>query len=390
MQVPRAEKMDIDALKQDFRRLFGTEPHVYRAPGRVNLIGEHTDYNEGLVMPAAIGFSTCVAITRRADTRVNVRSQTFGELISLDMSDHLTPRHAWSDYVVGVIDQIRKAGIPLCGADLLIQGDVPIGAGLSSSAAIEVATGLAVLTEHHQHVDKTQLALLCQRAENEFVGMRCGIMDQFISCCGRRDHALMLDCRSLEFKLLPLSPEARMIICNTMVKHEHASGEYNQRRAACEEGVRILKQHAPAIRSLRDVSIDELERHRQKLSPIVYRRCRHVVTENDRVQRAASMLERGKLSEFGQLMAQSHASLRDDYEVSCRELDIMVDLALTQRGIFGARMTGGGFGGCTINLVDASQAESFRRQVAPAYEKATGLKPQIYISAAADGMAQVA
>ena len=382
--------MDIDALKQDFRKLFGTEPRVYRAPGRVNLIGEHTDYNEGFVMPAAIGFSTLVAITRRADTRVNVRSQTFGESISVDMSDHLTPRHAWSDYVVGVIDQIRKAGIPLCGADLLIQGDVPIGAGLSSSASIEVATGLSVLTEHHQPVDKTQLALLCQRAENEFVGMRCGIMDQFISCYGLRNHALMLDCRSLEFKLLPLSPEARMVICNTMVKHEHASGEYNQRRAACEEGVRILKQHVPAIRSLRDVSIDELERHRQELPPIVYRRCRHVVTENDRVQRAASMLERGKLSEFGQLMAQSHASLGGDYEVSCRELDIMVDLALAQRGIFGARMTGGGFGGCTINLVDASQAESFRQEVAQAYEKATGLKPQVYISAAADGMAQVA
>jgi len=382
--------MDIDSLKQDFRSFFGTQPQIFRAPGRVNLIGEHTDYNEGFVMPAAIDFYTWVASAARSDSTVNIRSQTFGELVSVELSNHLTARHTWSDYVVGVLDEMRSAGLPAGGADILIQGDVPMGAGLSSSAAIEVATALAVLTQNHVQVDRTQLALLCQRAENQFVGMRCGIMDQFISCHGRRDHALMLDCRSLEFKLLPLSPNEQMVICNTMVKHQHASGEYNQRRAACEEGVRILKEHLPRIRSLRDVSMEELEGNRDKLPAVVYRRCRHVVTENDRVQRAASMLEQNNLKEFGQLMAQSHASLRDDYEVSCRELDIMVDIAVRQRGLCGARMTGGGFGGCTINVVEASQAEIFRQEVGTAYERATGLKPQVYISSAADGMAQVA
>jgi galactokinase len=220
--------------------------------------------------------------------------------------------------------------------------------------------------------------------------MRCGIMDQFISCHGRRDQALMLDCSSMEFKLLPLPQDVRMVICNSMVKHEHASGEYNQRRAACEEGMRILKQSLPSIHSLRDVKPADLEQHRDKLPEMVYRRCRHVVTENDRVPRAATMLEQNDLSGFGELMARSHRSLRDDYEVSCRELDILVELANQQVGIYGARMTGGGFGGCTINLVEASRAEAFRGQMAAAYQQATGLQPQIYISSAADGAAQVA
>lgn len=289
-----------------------------------------------------------------------------------------------------VVDQIRRAGSPITGADIYIHGEVPMGAGLSSSAAIEVATGLAALGVNGHQVDRTELALLCQRAENQFVGMRCGIMDQFISCWGKRDHALMLDCRSMEFRLLPVPADARMVICNTMVKHEHASGEYNQRRAACEEGVRILKQHLPGIRSLRDVLRSDLERNRSKLPEVIYRRCRHVVTENARVEEAALALAGPDLSRFGKLMAESHVSLRDDYEVSCRELDIMVELAQKQPGVYGARMTGGGFGGCTINLVRASEAENFRKHMASAYEQATGLTPQIYISAAAEGAAQMA
>jgi galactokinase len=249
--------------------------------------------------------------------------------------------------------------------------------------------GFALLTVNRLPVDRTELALLCQRAENQFVGMRCGIMDQFVSCNGRRDRALMLDCRSLEYKLLPLRPSARIAICNTMVKHEHASGEYNLRRAACEKGVEILRQYLPNIRSLRDVSPEMLERYRDKLPDIIYRRCRHVVTEDDRVERAAAMLEADDLKGFGNLMAASHQSLRDDYEVSCRELDVMVEIAAQQPGVYGARMTGGGFGGCTINLVADNQAEDFKKQIAFAYEKQTGLKPEIYISAAADGATQV-
>jgi galactokinase len=382
--------MDILFLKVEFQRYFSREPQIFRAPGRVNLIGEHTDYNEGFVMPAAIDFYTWVALALRSDSRVNVRSDSFAETISFNLGERLTARHNWSDYVLGVIDQIQRAGWTIKGADMLIHGEVPMGAGISSSAAIEVATALAVLTANHLPLDRTQLALLCQRAENHFVGMRCGIMDQFISCHGGKDHALMLDCRSMEFKLLPLPQEARMVICNSMVKHQHASGEYNQRRAACEEGVRILRQNLPSVRSLRDVTAADLEHNRSHLPEMVYRRCRHVVTENHRVERAATMLEQNDLKGFGELMAQSHISLRDDYEVSCRELDILVELANQQTGIYGARMTGGGFGGCTINLVEAARALDFRAQMAAAYQQATGLEPQIYISPAADGAAQVA
>ena len=382
--------MNIETLKRDFRAVYGEEPQVFRAPGRVNLIGEHTDYNEGFVMPAAIGFSTSAAIALRSDTRINVRSQNFEGALSFDINDELRPKHNWSDYVVGVIDQIKRAGEHLHGVDILLQGDVPIGAGLSSSAAIEVAVGFALLDAEHAKIDRVRLALLCQRAENEFVGMRCGIMDQFISCNGRRDHALMLDCRNLQFKLLPISPNVSIVICNTMVKHQHASGEYNQRRADCEEGVRILHKSLPGIRSLRDVSAEQLARHRELLPPVIYRRCRHVVTENSRVESAADMLQKNDLRAFGELMAKSHLSLRDDYEVSCRELDVMVEIAGQQAGVFGARMTGGGFGGCTINLVANEHAESFRTRVASEYEKATGLKPDVYITSAADGATRMA
>ena len=382
--------MNIESLRQAFRDLHGGEPQIFRAPGRVNLIGEHTDYNEGFVMPAAIDFSTWIAAAQRSDSTINVQSRSFRDAVSsLDVKSKLQPKHDWSDYVAGVIDQIRLSGLSFSGADILIDSNVPIGAGLSSSAAIEVATGLALLTLNGLPVNRVELALLCQRAENQFVGMRCGIMDQFISCNGRRDHALMLDCRSLDYKWLPLSPAARMVICNTMVKHEHASGEYNLRRSACEQGAEILRQYLPQVGSLRDVSPETLERHRDKLPEMIYRRCRHVVTENERVKHAATMLETNDLRGFGKLMAASHESLRDDYEVSSRELDIMVEIAAEQPGVYGARMTGGGFGGCTINLVAHDQAETFKKEVASAYEKATGLRPAIYVSSAADGATQV-
>ena len=382
--------MDINQLKQEFQKTYGQAPQIFRAPGRVNLIGEHTDYNQGLVMPAAIDFYTWAAVVRRPDTKLNVRSQNVHDVISLDLCHPLLPRHNWSDYVVGVVDQLKRAGRALSGADILIRGEVPIGSGLSSSAAIEVVIGFALLKVNDLDLDRTELALLCQRAENEFVGMRCGIMDQFISCYGQRDHALMLDCRSLKYGLLPLSPSVRMVICNTMVRHELAGGEYNLRRSACEEGVRTLQQHSPGIRSLRDVSFEDLERNRARLSDVVYRRCRHVITENQRVERAATMLEQGNFDEFGKLMGASHQSLRDDYEVSCRELDTMVDLASGEPGVYGARMTGGGFGGCTINLVAAEQAQNFAKHMTAGYEKTTGLKPELYISSAADGASQVA
>ena len=329
------------------------ETRVFRAPGRVNLIGEHTDYNEGLVMPAAIDFATSVTVAARADRRLSVFSENCEEAIEFDLDDP-EPRAAshWSDYVKGVAVVLEQSGHRLRGANLRIHGEVPIGSGLSSSAALEVSTAYALLANSGHNVPPVELAKLCQRAENEFVGMRCGIMDQFISCCGQADKALMLDCRSLDYKLLPLPANVRLVISNTMVKHQLASSQYNVRRAECEAGVHHFAQSNPNVRALRDVTKAEVERARVDLSEVIYRRCRHIVSENARVLEAAEALESSNLKAFGQLMDESHRSLRDDYEVSCRELDLMVELAGRVEGVYGSRMTGGGFGGCTISIVE--------------------------------------
>jgi len=248
-----------------------------------------------------------------------------------------------------------------------------------------VSTGLALLDNAGQQADSTRLALLCQRAENEYVGARCGIMDQFVSCHGRAGHGLLLDCRSLDFRLPPIPSGVNLVICNTMVKHEHSSGEYNKRRAECEEGVHLLKKALPGIRALRDVTLAQLEQNRERLPEIVYKRCRHVISENERVHLAASTFQNGGIQALSKLMAQSHQSLRDDYEVSCAELDLMVDLASRQKGVFGSRMTGGGFGGCTINMVSAECTAEFQRCVAAGYHSATGRRPDIYVCQASQG-----
>jgi len=356
----------------------------------VNLIGEHTDYNDGFVMPAAIDFDTWVAVAPRDDRKLVAYSENVAEGTEFDLdAASPQPRHHWSDYVFGVAVMLEQAGHKLRGADLLIFGNVPLGAGLSSSASIEVATGLALLNNSGFPVDLVALAKLSQRAENNFVGMRCGIMDQFISCCGHAQRALWLDCRSLDYRLLPLPSDVSLVICNTMVKHELASGEYNKRRAECEAGVSRLAKELPHLVALRDVTLADLELYGRDLPDPILKRCRHVVSENERVMEAAGALDRGDASAFGHLMAESHRSLRDDYEVSCAELDLMVKLASQVKGVFGARMTGGGFGGCTVNLVQTEHVEEFKRTVADGYEKATGRAPEIYVSPAAEGAAEV-
>jgi len=374
-----------------FKARFGCAASIYRAPGRVNLIGEHTDYNEGLVLPAAIEFYCWAAMALRRDRKLVIHSENFNETVE-EAIDSLTPlanKH-WANYPLGVAWALGQAVKPLTGANIYLTGEVPLGAGLSSSAAVEVATGFALLSQSGGNIDRKELAQLCQKAENEFVGAHVGIMDQFVSCFGRASKALMLDCRSLEHQFVKLPATVQLVICNTMVKHELASGEYNARRAECEEGVRILRIVLPQIRALRDVTLSQLHEHQGILPPKVIARCRHVITENARVTSAVAALQSGNSAALGPLMRESHRSLRDDYEVSCKELDLMVEIASAQTGLIGARMTGGGFGGCTINLVEATAVSNFRRNVVAAYSSATGLIPEIYVSPASEGAQQIA
>lgn len=375
-----------DSLRRSFEQSHGQTPRIFRAPGRVNLIGEHTDYNDGFVMPAAIEFQTWVAVGRRGDAILHAESEQFRETAEWPL-DGLSgpPRKHWSDYVRGVAAVLQTAGYSPSGANLMIHGQVPLGAGLSSSAALEVSTALALLSTADRQIPPRELAQLCQRAEHEYAGTRCGIMDQFIAVSGQANHAVMLDCRTLEFTLLPLPDTVRLVICNSMVRHELAAGEYNHRRADCETGVRILRHHLPLVRALRDVALPDLEIHKNEMSETVYRRCRHIISENQRVLDAASALQAGDLTRFGELMYDSHRSLRNDYEVSCEELDLLVELAGDLDGVYGARMTGGGFGGCTINLVRSDAADGVARDLAASYARETGKTPEVYVCAAADG-----
>jgi galactokinase len=373
-------------LLASFQARFGTGASIIRAPGRVNLIGEHTDYNEGFVLPAAIGFSCWVGIGPRSDRKLVLYSENFKEMHEASL-DGLADRGSghWTDYPLGVAWALQDAGYRLQGANLYIAGDVPLGAGLSSSAAIEVSSGYALLSVAGHSIDRTELAKLCQRAENEFVGARVGIMDQFVSCHGRAGHALEIDCRSLEYRALKVPPKVSLVICNTKVKHKIQAGEYNVRRAECEEAVRQLSAALPGIQSLRDVSMEQLLANGSLLPETLYRRCRHIISENGRVADVAELFRRGETEGLRELMAASHESMRDDYEISCRELDAMVEIAGRQRGVYGARMTGGGFGGCTINLVEAERTREFRERVAMEYGSAIGLRPDIYICEASQG-----
>jgi galactokinase len=361
-------------------------PRSFRAPGRVNLIGEHTDYNEGFVMPVAIELATCVEVSERANRRLVVDSENYRETREFDLDDpEPLARGHWSDYVRGVAVMLERAGRHIGGAALRVRSDVPIGAGLSSSAAIEVASALALLRGEsvQSAAERTALARLCQRAENQFVGVRCGIMDQFIACHARAGHALMLDCRTLEYRFAALPRGVKLVIANTMVRHSLAGGEYNRRRAECERGAAFFG------RPLRDVTLGELERDCRGLPDPVYKRCRHVIAENARVIAASAALERQDLQTFGDLMYRSHRSLRDDYEVSCAELDTMVEIAASAPGVYGSRMTGGGFGGCTISMVQEEHVEAFRETIVRRYREATGIDAAVYVSGAAEGAGEL-
>jgi galactokinase len=368
---------------------YDTPAHLYAAPGRVNLIGEHTDYSGGFVMPAAIDFHTLVAISPRTDGRFLAHSVNFNERIDKPIEELLAGRaKSWSDYPAGVLWALREKGIDVSrGFSLTIAGNVPLGAGLSSSASVEVATALAVLGTLGVTLPLSEIALLCQRAENAFVGANVGIMDQFVICCGAEDHAVMIDTRFLTYTLAPIPSDVRIVICNSMVKHSLAEGDggYNTRRAEMEQGLLILQKHRPEIVALRDATMEDLAKWGSEMTEKSLRRCRHVITEDDRVLAALLAFQNNDLTRFGELMHQAHVSFRDDFEASCPEIDILVDLANKQPGCFGARLTGGGFGGCTVNLVAAGHTAAFTSAMRAGYLAATGITAEIYTSRASAG-----
>jgi galactokinase len=382
--------LDVAATRSLHLQRFGwnsaIDPAIFAAPGRVNIIGEHTDYADGFVMPAAIDFATLAVISPRSDGTIAIYSVNFDEQVNYPV-DNLPPKasHYWSDYPLGVLSVLREAGVPIPAFSLTLNGDVPIGAGLSSSASIEVASMVAVLSLTRADIPMTRVAQLCQRAENHFVGASTGIMDQFIACCGAENHALLLDCRSLEYRLAPIPAHLSLVIANSMVKHSHAGGEYNTRRAEVEEGTELLRSRRPEIRRLRDATPDDLTRWGHEMRPEVLKRCRHIITENIRTVAAADALNAGDLKTLGRLMYEAHASYRDDFEASCPEVDILVDLSSKEPGCIGARLTGGGFGGCTVNLVENTHAPAFSKHLHEGYREATGIDADIYLCHASAG-----
>jgi galactokinase len=384
--------IDLVRVRNNFATLYGGRvPRFFRAPGRVNLIGEHTDYNDGFVLPMGIDRETVVGAAPRDDRFLMVTSSALDETVKLDLDRPGSRRRGvWFDYVEGVAQALIGYGRALRGADLLIESNVPIGAGLSSSAALEVSIGKALLAISEQELDCLTLALAGREAEHAYVGTMCGIMDQYVATFAEANRALLLDCRSLESTLIPIDlSDNAVVVCDTNVKHNLASSEYNTRRSQCEQGVRLLKEVLPEITSLRDVTIEQFEIYQDRLPEVIRRRCKHVITENARTLKAADALRMNDLKSMGSLMDESHRSLRDDYEVSCGELDLMVEIARSLPDVTGSRMTGGGFGGCTINLVQRSRLEDFCEAVSSEYERKTGIVPSLHIVNPADGVKEI-
>lgn len=360
-----------------------------RSPGRINLIGEHTDYNEGFVLPAAIDKAVYVTIRENKTELIRLHSVDFNEQTATALPDiRPVPGH-WSTYILGVVHQFLKKGLPVKGFDIAVYGDVPLGAGLSSSAAIECAAAFAINELFGCGLGRLDLVKMAQLAEHEFAGVKCGIMDQFASMFGKKDHVIRLDCRSLDYQYFPLQLEGyRIVLLDSQVKHSLASSEYNVRRSQCEEGVALIGKKYPGIRSLRDVTIPMIE-DCLRAHPLIYNRCRYVVEENLRLQEGCRDLLAGDITAFGKKMLETHHGLSELYEVSCPELDCLVEAVEGKPGVAGARMMGGGFGGCTINIVAADTVDTIIERTAEIYTKQTGLKLKAYNVEIADGTAKI-
>jgi galactokinase len=374
-----------DKMRAAHVERFGKEGHAYSAPARVNLIGEHTDYTGGLVMPMAIGFRTVAVVGTRDDGQANFYSANYGETRSFDVVTlGRSPQGHWSDYAAGVLWSLGQEGIRPGGFDMSLGGDVPLGAGLSSSASVEVAVAMALLAQARIQLPLEKIAPLCRRAENEYVGAKSGIMDQFVVAGAVAHRAMLLDTRSLKFELLPLPEEVRVVIANSMVKHAVATGEYGDRRDEVEAGQAVLRRER-GRELLRDASVEDLEACKGKMSEASFLRCRHIITENARVLEAREALLSGDMKRFGALMVQAHASMRDDFVASAPEVDRLVEIALRQPGCLGARITGGGFGGCTVNVVAADEAERFVTEVRREYALAMKIEADCFICEPSDG-----
>ena len=375
-----------EAVEMKFKELFNEKPLIVRSPGRANLIGEHTDYNLGFVLPCAIDKAVYFAVAPRHDKRCSLYALDMNECFEGRIDELKKSEKSWPNYLMGVADQLNKAGCKFTGFNCVFGGDIPVGAGLSSSAALE--TGLAFALNHifDLRIDKLSLVKLPQKAENDFVGVQCGIMDQFVNIFGESGTVLRIDCRSLDYEYFPFEyQDVSIVLFNSNVSHSLASSEYNQRRKECNEGVNHIKKYREHVKSLRDVSVDMLNGFTSTLDPTIYRRCKYVVEENDRLLKACTALGKKDLKTFGQYMYRTHDGLSHEYEVSCGELDYLVDLVRDNPHVYGSRMMGGGFGGCTINLIEADSVEDIGNTVSEKYFRKFGIEAKIYVTSISSG-----
>lgn len=376
--------MEMNILRQ-FQQYFGKQSRIASAPGRVNLIGEHTDYNKGFVLPGAIDRNIYVAMEPNEEGRLNLRALEYGEKYSFSLDD-MRPVNGWPTYLLGMIHLLMPEKCLPYGMDIIVSGDVPVGAGMSSSAALCSAMGVALNEIFQLRLSSMEIALAGQKTEQQFAGLQCGIMDQFASLHGKTGHLMKLDCRSLEYEYIPFDfPDICIVLVNSMVSHSLASSEYNLRRQQCEAGVAILQKYDPSVLSLRDAKRSQIEAHREEMQDVIYRRCRFIVEENKRLVDGCKMLEEHDLYSFGKEMYASHEGLSRDYEVSCPESDFLVNEIKSMRGVKGARQMGGGFGGCTITLVEKKEADEFMRNIRTKYESRFGKLPDCYITNISEG-----